>query len=140
MPKVISAGAVIFRIKDGKPEFLLLHYAAGHWEFVKGHVEKGEEDISTVKREAEEEAGIKDLRILDGFVDKITYFYKSKGETVSKEVNFYLGETKTKEVKLSFEHQGFEWLGYEESMEKLTFKNAKETLRKAQVFLAKQNF
>jgi len=38
-------------------------------------------------------------------------------------------------VKVSFEHIGFKWLPYEEAIEKLTFKNAKDILKKANDYL-----
>jgi len=135
MPSEVSAGAVIFRETKEGPKFLLLHYVSGHWEFVKGHVEKGEDDIATLKREAAEETGIKDLRVIEGFKHSIDYFYRSGKQTIYKKVNFYLAETATEEIKISYEHQGFEWLSYGAAMERLTFKNAKETLRRAKEFL-----
>ncbi|GAI42981.1 unnamed protein product, partial [marine sediment metagenome] len=42
MPLEKSAGAVIFSRSDKKIEYLLLHYQAGHWDFPKGNIEKGE--------------------------------------------------------------------------------------------------
>jgi len=126
-----SAGVVIFN--NGK--FLLLHYEAGHWEFVKGHVEKGEDEITTIKRETKEETGIKDLKIIPGFKESITYFFKRNGELTKKRVDFYLAETKEKKIKLSHEHIGYKWLNFEEAVEQVTFKNAKDVLRKAHVFL-----
>ena len=59
MPKEKSAGAVIFRMENGEPYYLLLRYYSGHWEFAKGHIEEGESNEETVKREIEEETGIK---------------------------------------------------------------------------------
>lgn len=126
-----SAGALILRKEGYEVYYLLLHYASGHWEFVKGHIEKGEEELETVKRETEEETGIKDLQFIDGFKESITYFYRRKKETVNKEVIFYLAETKIKDVKISFEHIGFDWLNYEDALKRLTFKNAKDILEKA---------
>jgi 8-oxo-dGTP pyrophosphatase MutT (NUDIX family) len=131
MAKEKSAGAVVFLIEEGKPLFLLLHYTSGHWEFVKGHIEAGEEELATVKREAEEETGIKDLKFIDGFKEGISYIYKNKNEVMFKEVNFYLAQTKTKKVVLSFEHIGYDWLDYEAALDRLTFKNAREILKKA---------
>jgi hypothetical protein len=54
---------------------------------------------------------------------------------MNKTVIFYLAKTKTEKVKLSFEHIGFEWLPYTEAIEKLTYKNAKEILEKANKYL-----
>ena len=56
-------------------------------------------------------------------------------KNIFKIVTFLLAETKTKEVKVSFEHLGYEWLSYEEAFKKLTFKNAKEILKKANDYL-----
>lgn len=52
-----------------------------------------------------------------------------------KFVTFFVAETKEKNVQISFEHIGYEWLPFEEAMERLTFKNAKEILKKANDFL-----
>ena len=37
-----SAGIVLFRREESKILFLLLHYPSGHWDFVKGKIEKNE--------------------------------------------------------------------------------------------------
>jgi len=149
MPVEKSAGAVIFRKEEDKIYYLLLHYHSGHWEFVKGNIEKGEELKSTVKREVKEETGIKDIKFINGFKENIKYFYKltqkknqrfltgQEEKTIFKIVTFFLAETKTKEVKISWEHAGFKWLPYEESLKQLTFKNAKNILKKADDLLKK---
>ena len=141
MPQEKSAGAIIFRIVDGVSHYLLLHYPSRHWEFAKGHIEEGENIEETIRREVEEETGIKDLKIISGFKEYSKYFFKKsyglKGEEkkkapwVFKLVVFYLGQTETEEVKISHEHKGFIWLPYEDAMKKLTYKNAKILLTKA---------
>ncbi|MBI2207904.1 NUDIX domain-containing protein [Candidatus Woesearchaeota archaeon] len=134
MKKERSAGAVIFR-KGKEIKYLLLHYEAGHWDFPKGHIEEKEVDIDTIKREVREETGIKDIEVVKGFKEKISYYFKQNGELISKEVVFYLAKTSTEQVKISFEHIGYIWLPYDKAVEKLTFKNAKEILEKANAFL-----
>ena len=136
MPSEKSCGAVIFK-RGGERKYLLLHYEGGHWDFVKGHVEKNESETDTVRRETEEEAGITDLAFIMGYRQPISYYYKRAGRTVYKEVIFYLVEAHTDAVRLSREHVGFDWLGYDRAIERLTYKNAKETLRKAHEFLEK---
>ncbi len=133
-----SVGAIVFRREGKQALYLLLHYESGHWDYVKGGVEEGEDELETMRREAEEEAGIKDLSIVPGFKETIGYFFREGSELVRKEVVFYLAETKTPAITLSFEHKGFEWLPFEEAREKLTYKNAKEVLEKAHAFLKKQ--
>ncbi len=129
-----SCGAVVFK-KNSEICYLLLRYEAGHWDFVKGNVELNESERGTVIRELKEETGITDARFIEGFRVRIEYFYRRKGETVHKEVAFFLVEAKTSEVKLSFEHIDYEWLNYQQANEKLTFRNAKAVLEKAHVFL-----
>jgi len=143
MPLEKSAGAIIFRRENKKIKYLLLHYpsstkAAGeYWDLPKGHIKKGEKEIETVRREVEEETGLKDIEFLEGFKEWIKYFFKFKEKNILKFVTFYLAETKEEDIKISFEHLGFEWLSYEKAIKKLTFKNAKEMLKKANDFLMK---
>jgi bis(5'-nucleosidyl)-tetraphosphatase len=125
-----SCGAVVF-LKSPEVKYLLLRYGAGHWDFVKGNVEPNESEKETVIREIREETSIIDIRFIDDFREKIEYFYRRQGTTVHKEVVFFLAETRTEKVTLSFEHVGYIWLNYQNAMEKLTFKNAKNILQKA---------
>lgn len=130
-----SAGAVIFRKEGSKIYYLLLHYNAGHWDFPKGNIEKGEKLEDTVKREVKEETGIKSIEIIPGFKESFQYFYKLKGKTIFKIVTFFLAQTQEKEVEISWEHKGFQWLPYEEALQQITFKNSKEILKKAHNFI-----
>jgi len=134
MKREKSAGAIVFR-KDKEIKYLLLHYEAKHWDFPKGNVEEKETDTETVKREIAEETGITDVEIIQGFKEKIQYYYKLKNELINKEVIFYLAKTNTEKVKLSFEHIGYIWLSYDKAINKLTYKNAKDILKKAHEFL-----
>jgi len=153
MPKEKSAGVIIFRKENNVNHYLLLHYAPsepgkhGHWGFAKGHVELGETEEQTAIRETEEETGIRDLKILPGFKEPEKYFFRKvyglKGEArkkapwVFKLVIFFIAETKQKEIKISDEHSDFLWVTYEEATKKLSFKNAKEILKKANTFVLK---
>jgi 8-oxo-dGTP pyrophosphatase MutT (NUDIX family) len=119
------------------PKYLLLNYAAGHWDFVKGNVEVNESEKETVVRELQEETSITEAEFIDGFREAIAYFYRRQGLTVRKEVVFFIMESFTDKVTISFEHIGYTWLDYEHAMEKLTFKNAKDVLQKAHEFLKK---
>ena len=137
MEKEVSAGAIIFR-RDKKIIYLFLQYGLGHWGFVKGHVEKDEDEKQTIVRETKEETGIGDLEFVDSFRGKESYFYKWEGKLINKEVIYYLAKTNTEKIKLSFEHKDFKWLEYEDAIKLLKFKNQKELLRKADDFLKKE--
>lgn len=136
-----SIGAVVFRVEGGQPVFLLLHYPSGHWDFPKGHQEKGENDEETLRREVEEETGIQDLKVFPYSKKQVRYFYQAKGNEkkkrikqgtgtkIFKRVVYYAAETKTQEVEISFEHVGYEWLSFEEALKRITFKNSKDVIK-----------
>jgi len=128
-----SCGAVIFHGK----KYLLLKYGWGHWGFVKGHMEEGESEEETLWREVMEETGIgrEHLKKIDGFREKISYFYTKEGKRIYKEVVYFLVESDTMKVRLSFEHTAHEWLEYEEALKRITFDNDRNVLRKANEFL-----
>ena len=130
-----SAGIVLFRREDSKNLFLLLHYPSGHWDFVKGKMEKGESVQQTAIRETKEETGITDINFINNFEEWIEYNFQYKGELVHKKVVFFLAETKENKITISDEHLDFTWMDYNTAMEKTTFDNAKTILTKAQELL-----
>ena len=132
-----SAGIVLFRKEGSKNLFLLLHYPSGHWDFVKGKMEKDETIHETAIRETKEETGIIDVKFLDNFEEWIEYNFQYQGELVYKKVVFFLAETNTKDVKISHEHLNYTWMDYNTAIEKTTFDNAKTVLTKAQMLLSK---
>jgi len=153
VPVEKSAGAVVvYRGAGGKIEYLLLEHRAGHWKFPKGLIEKGEKLEETAMRECQEETGLKNLVFIDGFKETERYFFKVKydyqvkergykmGETFLKFATYFLAESKSKKVKLSFEHENYGWFDYESAMEKLKkSKSSQEILKKADDFLNKND-
>ncbi len=125
-----SSGAVLFIETDDAKKYLLLNYPSGHWDFVKGNIEKGETLKETAIREIREETGINDVSFIDGFQEKVEYHYQRGGDLIHKEVVFFLAKTASTEVKISHEHLGFIWLKYDDALKKLTYKNAQTILKK----------
>ena len=135
-----SAGAVVFYMEENsEPEYLLLHYSAGHWDFPKGNIEVGENEIQTATREIREETCINDVEFLDGFRMKIEYKYRHGKKVVRKEVVLYLARTRTRNVILSHEHIGFAWKKFDEAMQQLTYQNAKNLLSAAKEHLQQRS-
>ena len=139
-----SVGAVVFREEKGSPVFLLLQYPSknkDYFGFVKGHQELEETDEQTLRRELKEETGIKEIKIIPGFQEKEEYIFRDiynnpdEPPLVKKKVIYYLAETKTKRVKISKEHLGYKWLRLEEAKRILKFKQSKEIIEKAFIFL-----
>ena len=121
---------ILFR-RTPEPSYLLLHYESGHWDFPKGHIESGEDPEETAKRELQEETGISEIHLLDGYQQTLRYFFRQKGIGIFKVVIFFLAETAQSEVTLSAEHVGFDWLPYDAALARLTFKNSRDLLIKA---------
>ncbi len=136
-----SAGFILFRDDPTFPPhgraFLLLDYGR-HWDYAKGHVEPGEDDLAAAHRELAEETGIADARVIEGFAHEIEYYFrKPKHGIVQKKVVFFLARTNATDpdVKISHEHVGHCFVGYDEALHKLTYASAREVLRAAQAFL-----
>lgn len=141
--KEISAGALVFYLENGKPLYLLLYKREAErkgirykemYEFPKGNLEKGEKPEESTLREIKEETGL-DVEILPNFKEKINWFYRREKKTIFKETIFFLAKAKTKDVKISREHDAYEWLSFEAAIEKLKFGNQKKILKRAHDFL-----
>ena len=132
MKEEVSAGIIL--INDNK-DFLLLNYPSKHWDFVKGKMEEGETEHETALRETNEETGITDVEFLHGFKEEIEYYFRADNQDIHKKVIFFLGKTKTKDIILSHEHLDFIWLDFNNALNKITYKNAKNLLKKSKRFL-----
>ncbi len=123
--------------------YLLLHYSSqgqnkDYFDFPKGHIEEGETEEETARREIEEETGIEKLFFFPDFKEWIKYFFKKEGETVFKMVVFFLARCNSKEVTISEEHKGYRWATYKQAMKLLEFQNSREVLKKAHLFCAQE--
>jgi len=120
-------------------EFLLLDYGR-HWDFPKGHVEAGENDLQTAVRELHEETAIADPCVIPGFQREMTYFFRHKRHgLIRKTVVFFLAQTPTRDVTLSHEHSGFVFARYEDALKRLTFSTARQMLRAAGEWLGENS-
>jgi 8-oxo-dGTP pyrophosphatase MutT (NUDIX family) len=133
-PKVrreFSAGFVIFRQTPKGPRFLLLDYGK-HWDYPKGHLEDGETAWQAAVRELREETGIRQVDRVNRFQRNMHYsFHSKKKGPVSKTVTYFLGRTRTADIKLSDEHEDYAWLSYEKALRRLTHDNARAMLTAA---------
>ena len=138
-----SCGVVLFN----EQKVLLLQYATGqkegewdlqgHWDFPKGHVDKGETEIETATRELEEETGIKNIILLDNFRNTINYKIHKRDRKISKEVVFFIATTAETEINLSHEHVDYGWFDFTSALKQLTYDNARSVLSEAIFFYEK---
>ena len=134
-----SAGLVVYCLKNNEPYFLMLKYQT-YWGFTKGLLEEGEDNRTAAIREAEEEAGLKNLEILQDFEEKQSFFFKLDGELIKKDCTFFLAKTsesQASETKISLEHGDFCWLRLNDAIQKTRIKANKELLKKAYEFILK---
>ena len=83
-----SCGAAIFVRHNGEKLWLVEHMRKGHTSLCKGHVEAGETEHDTARREIREETGLA-VTFREGFRERIEY---SPYEGCVKEVIFFLAE------------------------------------------------
>lgn len=131
MPQEFSIGVILVN----KDKFLLMRRFPGHWSFLKKNY-KEVENKEEFAREICKEQGLSSIFFVRGFAEIEEYFFKKHGETVHKEVTFYIIETSEEKVNLaSADYMAYVWLDYERAMSRITFKPEKEILKKAQEYL-----
>lgn len=131
-----SCGAIVYRFIGGEARFLLIkNRRSAHWSFPKGHVEPGESEEETAKREVFEEAGIH-IEILPDFTSKSDYTIQGK---VEKSVTIFLAKTAdTNTVIQREEIEDYVWLSFSRAMESLRFENDKAILRRARAYMTEK--
>ena len=138
MNKEFSAGAIIFK-KEGAGILFLVIYSARNkiWGFPKGHLEKGETEKESAVREIKEEAGLEDLKFIEGFTGKVTYETISKrppfkGDKIKKYVTYFLCETGKQDIIVDGrEITDYRFLNFSQTEELIKFTNLKNILRRA---------
>ena len=149
MPVERSAGIIIYRDTLEGRKYLFLRAARDKstlahgktvkdfWDFPKGLLEKGESGIEAARREAEEETGFRGIEIQPDFKHTVQYFTFRTGKPVPKYVAMFLGRVASKAVTLSWEHDEYLWLGYEDAKKRITIPKMKDALEAAEDFLQK---
>lgn len=128
-----SCGAVVTRIINGRRRYLLIkNKRSAHWGFPKGHVERGETETETAKREVLEETGLH-IDILPNFVEESEYSIQGK---IEKSVAIFLAKTTdTQTIIQKEEIEDYIWLEYDNALKTLKFSNDKSILEKAEKYL-----
>ena len=85
-----TAGGIVFRRdKNGAVEILLIQDSKDRWTIPKGHIEEGETAQQTAKREIGEEAGLRNVEVLN-WLGKIHFRYRRVDKLVLMTTQIYL--------------------------------------------------
>ncbi len=138
-----TIGIITFRKEGQGIRYLLLHHGGEYWNFPKGRQVGLETELESARRELEEETGITQIKIIDGFIDEYDYDFDTKiedgvKEKVYKKAIFFLGEVKEDKVKVSDEHLDYGWFDFKTALERLFYQEGQDSLRRAHQFLLKQ--
>ena len=131
-----SAGILVFYTDNNEIKFLLLKYPS-YWGFAKGIIEPDETIEQAAKRELEEEASIKKIQIIPGFRHVQEWFFRAEGQLIKKKATYLLARISKEEaekVKISHEHEDFQWLTHENALKIMKIKNNKDMLTNAYEF------
>ena len=129
-----SCGAIVYRKYHGNTEILLVrHIKSGYWSFPKGHVEEGETEEETARREIKEETGL-DVLLDTGFRETVTFSPKRNTKTT---VVYFVGMATSHElVPQQEEISELRWHEIGQAISVLTYENDKMIVSKAKAFIA----
>ena len=127
----IKAEGIIFKRENKKIQYLLLKRISrdgGFWQPMTGTVSDGERIKDCLIREIEEETSIAEyMQIIENIY---AFEYKnSKNKTITEYV-FGIEVDGNVKVKISSEHDEFEWHSFESALERLEKNNNKDALIK----------
>jgi bis(5'-nucleosidyl)-tetraphosphatase len=127
-----ASGVMVYYLERGEPQFLLIRSRRDRsWGFPKGHLLQGEDLLSGAMRELWEETGIRQVSLVPGFTEHITYRVNRAGRFRQKTVTYFLGRVETSVVRLSEEHSEHRWAVVEEARKILTFDNLRTLVTRA---------
>jgi 8-oxo-dGTP pyrophosphatase MutT (NUDIX family) len=111
-----AAGAVVFRRSERGIRLLVLR-AYKNWDFPKGLVEPGENELAAARREVAEETGLAELDYPFGDEFRETAPYAG-----NKVARYYLAETGEEKLELPVspelgrpEHHEYRWVSFDEA-------------------------
>ena len=126
--QVKSVGAVILNPKN---EVLIMFQKQNrYWEIPKGKTEAGENELETMRREIEEETGIKGLEVLEDSRNSFSYKFALHGHIINKRNVYYIARAKNSDVLMSHEHLRYKWENLNKVNSLFKHKNQKVLINK----------
>lgn len=129
--KSFSIAAYVCRVVSGRGRYLVIRrstpYLKDTWQMVSGRVEPGETGWEAALREIEEETGLVPDRFYSA--NLLEQFYEPNQNCVNLVPVFAGFLDKDREVRLSWEHDAFEWIGVDDVDRYLLFENQRSSIR-----------
>ncbi len=122
MTRVLQAGAIAVRLRNGEPEVFIVRARRNpdDWIFPKGHIDPGEDAPTAAVRELREEGGVTGRAA--ALVGVSTYALGTRDVQVSYYLVWFEGEAPADETRERA------WLTFAEARARLTFDDARAHL------------
>jgi 8-oxo-dGTP pyrophosphatase MutT (NUDIX family) len=123
-PRVAYVDVLVLRGAGHTLEVLCLRRSSqgrspGSWEAVHGHIDPGETPVATALREVREEAGAEPERLYN--LSRVETFYRHTTNEVVLIPVFAVFLPSDAAVRISGEHDGFEWLSPHEARARMSW-------------------
>ena len=126
-PTIWAAGAVVYRMRNNKPEFLLVHRPRyDDWSLPKGKLDRGERFAECAEREVAEECGA--IGNLHRHLGTVGY---RTGAGNYKAIRYWMLEAEKQKFKPGSEVDRVRWFRYKKAERKATYTRDGELLRAA---------
>ena len=130
MRYIKSCGFIVYRAENNENFYLIIKSHNGDVGFPKGHMEPGENELQTAIRELKEETGM-DVDTIYDFRYQIEYPLPRVPDAMKQTV-YFLGKCASDDIIIQeTEVASAEFVTYDKAIEKLTFAETKNMLKKA---------
>lgn len=130
MRYIKSCGFIVYKAENNENFYLIIKSHNGDVGFPKGHMEPGENELQTAIRELKEETGM-DVDTIYDFRYQIEYPLPRVPDAMKQTV-YFLGKCASDEIIIQETEVALaEFVTYDKAIEKLTFEETKNMLKKA---------
>lgn len=120
---MVAVGAII-QLKSSN-KILVIHrsnnqdWQPSHWEIIYGRIDQHEDLTAGLRREVQEETGISDLKI--GHLLTHWHIYRGAKSPENEVIGVtFLAETSQEKIKLSDEHDSYQWVEPQQAVDMIT--------------------